>query len=38
MYNFFHFVIKFPLHLLKISEKSEIFTEVKSGDTYNGKL
>lgn len=29
---------QFPLHLLKVSENTQIMVEVKTGETYNGIL
>lgn len=31
-------LIQFPLHLVAVSEGQSIMLELKSGDTYNGKL
>ena len=30
--------MQFPLHLLKVSENTQIMVEVKTGETYNGIL
>jgi hypothetical protein len=31
-------IIKYPLHLLKLGEGSNIMVELKSGETYNGTI